>query len=260
MKQVVKTLTLSINLLTALLFVFLLTTGYSLFKTLSTDQGLWLGSYKYTGLENSFALSMPYCLNNTGYFDFFDVRLTTQIRYGNATIAESTTHIPELKAGSKRSGVHEIKISLSDLADAGITYLLFNKTKLNLARTLGFSYAHVYSFHLAAPKAPLDWYPPFYSFSLKIVRYDGRSSLLTRVYFENMSPMRIKGKIRLEVFDRGGRLIGVGLSEVDLASGRTYDEQLRIEIHEPVTLEAVGRIDFYFKTKNCTIGPVKIYG
>jgi len=260
MKQVIRTLTLSTTLLTVLFFAFVLLTGYSLFKTVSTDQGLWFGEYRYVGRENSFSLLMPYCLNNTGHFEFFDVKLTTQIKHDNVTIVESTTYIPKLEGGSKRFDVHEIRINLVDLADAGMVHLLFNKTELNLARTLEFSYAHVYSFHLAAPKTPLDWYPPFHRFSLKVVRYDGRSTLLAQMYFENLSPMRIKGKIRLEVFDREGRLFGIGLSDLDLPSGVVYDEPLKIVVREPLTPEAIGKIDFYFETENRIIGPVEVYG
>lgn len=260
MKHVVRTLTLSTTLLTVLFFAFVLLTGYSLFKTVSTDQGLWFGEYRYVGEENSFSLLMPYYLNNTGHFDFFDVKLTTQIKYGNVTIVESTTYIPKLKGGSKRSGVHEVRVSLVDLADAGMIHLLFNKTELNLARTLEFNYARVYSFHLAAPKAPLDWYPPFHRFSLKAVRYSSRSILLARIYFENLSPMRIKGKIRLEVFDRDERVLGAGLSDLDLPSGGIYDEQLNIVVREPLTPEAIGKINFYFETENRIIGPVEVYG
>ena len=260
MKQVIKTLSLSVNLMMILVFLFILVTGHSMFKTVSSDQGLWFGRFEYRELDNSFILSLPYYINNTGYFNISKVELITRIEdENNVSITESATSIPEVEKFSKKLGVHEITVSLQDLASKS-PHLLFNESELTLTHILGFSYAYVYSFRLDVQRVPFSWFPPFHNLSIRDIRYDLKESrLITLIYFENLSPMTLKGKLLLKVLDRNGALLGVGAEDVEIHSGTVYSENLKIDVKEHTTLREVDRIEFYFETETYSIGPVTVY-
>lgn len=69
MRQSIRALGWTITISMLILFAFLATAVYSVFQTVVMEQGIKFGEFQSHPSNDTFVLSIPITVNNTGYYD-----------------------------------------------------------------------------------------------------------------------------------------------------------------------------------------------
>lgn len=256
MRQVIRFLGLTVTIVMILIGTFLGAAGYSMVKTLLLDRQIGFGQFQFDASNDTFTLSFPFFINNTGYFDFSDVNLTTHIRDSNGTlITNSTTIIPQIPRGSVGNETHEISLSLGEVISKNLTYMLFQESNLTIESSVGFGYARAFSFQLEIPNMTMPWGPPLYNISLRDVPSFNATHLNVSLGFENRSPFNVTGEISLEIYNDQQELMGVGAILLDVPPGQPWEDQVAVAV-DPFKLTPGGEVHIYIETPMFSFGPV----
>jgi len=260
MRKSIQILGWSITIITLVLVSFTGLSIYSLVKTLGIDYGLSFGELSYRSLENGFTLTIPIRLNNTGYFEVTDLQFNTTIHdVKGCELTTAASSIPKVRIGSTEKRVHNITITLRDIIDKDLTYLLFNNTEIIMDHFLKFRYAYVYSYQIDVPDNPLEWGAPFHNLTITQTTYNpSRRQLIIHLYFQNESLMIINGTLKVIVFNDEGDRIGLGSVNVRVEPGYIFHEGVRINVEEPSLLSERGSVNLYFEAEGVSFGPVVI--
>ena len=143
MRQSVRALGLTVTISLLLLSVFLATAIYSVVQTSIVERGIELGEAQIHVFDNEFMLSIPLKVNNTGYYDLTEVRLTTILSSREGIVLAANTSVIDLvERGINVTAIHRLWINTVDLF-TNMTYLLVNDTYFYMNSSIGFRYVHV---------------------------------------------------------------------------------------------------------------------
>ena len=253
MKQSIRALGWTITISMLILFAFLATVVYSVFETVVMEQGIRFGEFRSHFSNNTFVLSVPITVNNTGYYDITEFSITTALEdFNGTTLITNSTFIERINKGSTESRSHNLSISLVDIL-SNMTYLLFNDTELKIDFSIGFRYAYALSFQLAVMNTSMPWGAPLYGFTLTEVTpstFNGTHFTLdVFLELENHASFDIVGNLHLNVYNEAEGYIGSGLGIVNVPSHSGLSEALAIEveIENPLNYTGRGYVDVYFE-------------
>ncbi len=263
MRQAIRFLGLTVTIVMILIGTFIGAAGYSMIKTLLLDRQISFGQFQFDASNDTFTLSFPFFINNTGYFDFSDINLTTCIRDPRGKpISNSTTVIQEIRWGQMGNETHRISLNLSKLI-SDLPNLLVEEGNLTMEASISFWYAHAFSFQLEIPNMTVPWRPPLHNVSLRDVspRFNGTHYMLdVALGFENQSPFNVTGDMRLEIYNDREELMGVGAMSLDVPAGQPWEDQVEVVV-DPSKLTPGGAVHIYIETPLFSFGPrVMPYG
>jgi len=111
MRQSIRALGWVVTISIILLFAFLASAVYSIFQMAIFGQGIKMGDLQAEMKDGSLKLSMPITINNTGYYEINEFKITTTLKdsYGTV-IATNTTTITGIKRGDLKSEVHAVSL------------------------------------------------------------------------------------------------------------------------------------------------------
>jgi len=252
-RQSIRALGWTITISTLILFAFLATAAYSVFQTIVMKQGIRVGEFQSHFSNNTFVLSIPITVNNTGYYDITDFNTTTTLKGFNETVLiTNSTFIEKIETGSAESRLHNLSIRLIDIL-SNMTYLLFNDTELKIDLSVGFTYAYALSFHLAVMNTSMPWRAPLYGFALTEVRLSGFNGthVILDIFLEleNRSYFDIIGNLHFELYNEVGGYIGSGMRPINVSSHSSFSDTLTItiEIENPSNYTGKGSVEVYFE-------------
>jgi hypothetical protein len=253
MRQSIRALGWTITICMILLFVFLVTAVYSAFQTVLMAQGLGLDQFQISFSDSGLVLSMPMTINNTGYYDMSDFKITTTLKdYNGTTLTAKSTIIEEIKKGSTEFRLHNLSLSLTDIL-SNMTYLLFHDTEFKMDFSIGFKYAYTLSFQLGMMNMSMPWEAPLYG--LNVTDLDPSSfngtHLLADITLgvENHSFFDIAGNLTLKVYNEMEGYLGSGIGLVHVPSGSRFSERIEtvIEIVDPLGYTGEGYVEGYLE-------------
>jgi hypothetical protein len=262
-RQSIRALGWTITISMLILFAFLATAAYSIFQMVMIEQGIRFGEFQSHFSNNTFVLSIPITVNNTGYYDITDFNITTTLKDLNeTTLITNSTFVEKIRKGLVESRLHNLSLSLADILSS-MTYLLFNDTEFKIDISVGFEYAYAFSFHLTVMNTSMPWGAPFYGFTLMEVTpssFNGTHLVLDAfLELENHSFLDIVGNLYLKVYNEAGGYIGsgVGMQPVNIPSHSSFSEALAIviEIENPLNYTGKGYVEVYFELPilDCTL-------
>lgn len=231
MRQSIRALGWTVTISTLILFAFLASAVYSIFQIALMDQGIRMGEMRTEFKDGSLKLSMPIEINNTGYYEINEFRITTTLEDKDGRlIVTNTTTMMRIKRGDSRSEVHSLSLSFDDLLSK--TDLLFNDTEINLLVSVGFKYAYALGFQISMTNLSMPWGAPFYGLTLKELNLRGSNGthlfLELNMDFENHFFLDVGGPLYLKVYNEDGEQIGKGIGLLYVPSGGRSEEPIPI--------------------------------
>jgi len=256
-KQSIRALGWTITISMLILFAFLATVVYSVFETVVMEQGIRFGEFQSHFSSNTFVLSVPISVNNTGYYDITDFNITTTLEdFNGTTLITNSTFIERINKGSTESRSHNLSLSLVDIL-SNMTYLLFNDTEFKIDFSIGFRYAYALSFQLTVMNTSIPWGAPLHGLTLMEITpssFNGTHFTLdVFLELENRASFDIVGNLYLKVYNESGGYVGSGsgIEPVNVPSNSTLSSErahtIAVEIENPLNYMGNGYVEVYFE-------------
>lgn len=254
MKQSIRALGWATKILWIATVAFMATSLYSPLKLLLEGQ-IQPGSPQVSFSNGTIAMSIPFFINNTGFYDISALKVSTSVADQNGRlISTSTTFVENIPRGESVNETHVMSISLDGIVSKNLTYLFFNDTTCNLNASVGLNIAHVIPLQVST-NTTWNWGAPLYNLSIGKVSFPdlcNSTHCNTTVWlgFENHADFSVDGAIRLEIFNEGDEYVGFGSSSVNAPSKSEYDKMVTIYIplDNLSKITDTGKVHAYFES------------
>ena len=266
MRQSIRALGWATKILWIAAAVFMITSVYSPLK-LILERQIEIGSPQTSTCNGTIRVSLPFFVNNTGFYDISDLNVTTSVVDQNGTlISTSTTFVQSIPRGGSVNETHRMSISLNGITSKNLTYLLFNDTVIILDGSVGLTIAHVLPLQLSTG-VDMPWGAPLYNLSIGKMGFPDwynstHYSTTTWLSFENHSPLNLNGTINLETFNEKGKHVGSGISWISVPSSEKYNKEVTIYVPSDnlSRFSETGRVHAYFEIVGISLDRWFTYG
>ena len=250
MRQSIRALGWASKILWIAAAAFMVTSLYSPLK-LILERQIDIGSPKPSFSNATMTVSIPFFINNTGFYDISDLNVETSVTDCNSTlISTSTTSVENIPRGGSVNETHAICVSIDDVISKNLTYLLLDDATIILDVSVGLKIAHVIPLKVST-SVNMSWGAPFYNASVRIADlpepYNSTHYSITAwSSFENHSPFDVNGTLRLDIFNEREEFIGLWIDQVSAPSGGEYSEKVIIHVR-PSKFSGTGEVHAYFE-------------
>jgi len=262
MRLAVKVIGLAVTVATIILIAFLGSMIYSLYTTFATGEAVYFGDVDYELSDGSITLIIPVYVNNTGLYDMTDINITTVVVDGRGNqLSCATTTVPVVKRDSTWEGFHELTISLSQIVEKNLTYLLFEEADLYTDVLMSFTYAKAVTFGVSVEEIEVPWGPPLYGLNVTDVtlRFEDTTPMAEMwIYFENRSPIDLVGALTVELRNADGTLVATGTSDLNAPSWTTWSGVIRMPLEDVDLITPEGEVWLYVTIGGSLVGPIVI--
>jgi hypothetical protein len=218
MRQTIRALGLTIYVLWLVIVVFTVTAVYSAFQL-----GVSFGEPQTSTSGGTMTLSLPFSVQNNGFYDISNLNITTIIQEINrALIANSSTLVPPILSGKKVDVTHHISITLDKMTPASLSRLLFNDTDFNVDMILALTYAGVIPLKIST-NSTMTWGAPLYNLTIGSIDFNSTSMMaVVPVSFENHSFFNLNGTMQIEIVDALNQTVGSKTIPINVPSESDY--------------------------------------
>ncbi|MFQ5758248.1 MAG: hypothetical protein ACE5IF_01065 [Candidatus Bathyarchaeia archaeon] len=254
MRQSIRALGWATKILWIATAVFMVTSLYSPLK-LMLERQVEIGSPQTSFSNGTITVSLPFFINNTGFYDISDLNVTTSVTDQNGTlISTSTTLVTNIPRGGSTNETHVMSISIDDIISKNLTYLLFKDTTIVLDGSVELRIAHILPLQVST-SLNMSWEAPLYNLSIGKIglpeRYNSTHHSTTAwLSFENHSPFNLNGTIKLETFNEGDEYVGSGTDWINVPSREGYRKKVTIYVPSDNILKftETGKVHAYFES------------
>jgi hypothetical protein len=225
MRQVVRALGWATSILWIGIILFSVTALYSV---MNVDIGF--GEAQIFPSSEGVVFSLPFHIDNNGYYDISELNITTIVTDRNGTlITLSETFVPLVSRGSSVETAHNVSIRLKDIMSIEFIPLLFNDSFFDLGTFITLNFAHAIPLQMST-HVTIPWGAPFYDLSVakvSVIPYNSTHfEVVISLSFENHAFFDITGTLQLEVYNNVNERVVSGRTSLDVPSGRKYDGQV----------------------------------
>ena len=222
MKQAIRALAIATLILWILLIAFAITAVYSVMNL-----GIDFGESQFFSSNGDVVLSLPFFINNRGYYDISELNVTTHVKNYNGTLLVlSETFVPLIASGSNVETAHNISIALPDILSMGYAEFLFNDSYFELDAFVALNFAHAIPVQISM-NLTIPWGAPLSNLSIEYVPPEN-NTLVIPISFENHSFFDIVGTMQLEVYNDMNELVTSEQRSLNVFSYGEYDEPVEI--------------------------------
>ncbi len=226
MKQAIRALAIATLILWILIIAFAITAVYSVMNL-----GIDFGETQFFPSNGDVVLSLPFFINNSGYYDISELNVTTRVMdYNGTLLGLSETFVPLIASGSNIETAHNISIDLNDLF-MGYTEFLFNDSSFELDAFIALNFAYAIPVKISM-NLTIPWGAPLSNVStgeISVLPYNiTHSQVVIPVSFENHSYFDIVGTLQLEVYNDVDELVTSGQTSLDVPSNYGYVGQVEM--------------------------------
>jgi len=205
-------------------------------------------------------MSLPFYIDNGGFYDISDLNVTTDINNHDGTsLSNSTTLIPLISRGSRVDGTHNISISMDDVISKDLTSLLFQDSVFDIDMFVSLKHAGVIPLQLYS-NTTLPWGAPLANLSIGEISFIPINlthfRLITPIGFENHSFFALNGTLRLELVDDLNQRVGAGTTDLSVPPMTPCNTQVEVVVRIDAGIPTEANI--YFETSAFGFGPVVI--
>ena len=261
MKQAIRALAIATLTLWILLIAFAITAVYSVMNL-----GIDFGETQFFSSDETVVLSLPFLIDNRGYYDISELNVTTRVTDNNGTLlALSETLVPLIASGSNVETAHNISIPLTDILSMGYADFLFNDSSFELEAFVALNFAYAIPVQIAM-NLTVPWGAPFSNLSIgefSVLPYNTtHSEVVIPLSFENHSFFDIAGTVRLEVYNDVNELVTSGQTSLDVPSNYGYVGQVEmyLGVGDLSKLTASGNLHLVFEPLMFTVEQWIPYG
>jgi hypothetical protein len=252
MKQAIRALGWTATILWILVILF---SGTVVYSAMQIGMNFEEDS-QVTTSNGALTMSIPFSISNGGLYDISELNITTRIEAENETIiSRSTTLVPSIPKTGTVDETHDITLSLDDILDKNLTYMLFNDANLSVDMFVGLTYAYAIPLRISS-NLTMPWGAPLSNLTVGEITELSPSQANVSLSFENHAFFSLNGTIRLDIADRFDRLMGTGTTDVFVSPEGSYDDVIAVALTSDLTERAEVRV--YFDTSLFSFGPVVI--
>jgi len=238
MRQAIRALGLAIYVVWLVMVVFTISLVYSAFQL-----GVSFGEQRTSTSGGTMTLSLPFSMQNNGFYDISNLNITTIIQETNgALVTNSSTLVTSISSSKKVDITHNISISLDEMTRASLSRLLFNDTDLDVDMSLALTYAGVFPLKIST-NSTMTWDAPLSNLNIGNL-YSIDSKIVVPTIFENHSLFNLTGTMRLELFNDLNQQVGVETTEINVLSHEDFSKNIEVSVSGPVNVTEV-HLSFY---------------
>jgi len=257
MRQAIRALGWATNILWVMIIVFSVTSFYS---AMNVFPNVHFGQPQFFSSNGVVVMSLPFSINNTGYYDISELNITTHIMdHKGASISTSTTLVPLIPRGNSAEEKHNVSINVNDITQRGLDYLLFNDSVFNVSMFIALKFAYIIPLQVST-KGTMPWGAPLYNFSIGKISYGlynlTHYKVVIPLSFENHSFFSLNGTIRFEVYNGENERLGYGTTSVNVPPNTGCKELVEVIVRgDP---REITEVRVYLDTSLFSFGPVVI--
>lgn len=249
MKIAIRMLTIATIILWIVILFFSVTAVYSVMNL-----GINIGEVQMLPSSNGITFSLPFSINNKGYYELADLNLTTRVTDPNGTVLDVTkTFVPSIPQGTNVNATHTIPIDLDSILSMDYVPLLLNDSSFNVEIFAGLNFARAVPVQLST-NATIPWGAPFAHFSIGTISVSPHNSTHVEatipVSFENHAIIDITGTLKLEVYNDSNEQIASGMASINAPSQQSYADSLLVYARQQdiSKLTSSGNMHIIFET------------
>jgi hypothetical protein len=215
---------------------------------------------------NGISFSLPFSINNEGYYELSDLNLTTRVSDPNGNIIDLTeTFIPSIPQESTVNSSHTVSVDITDIMSMDHEALLLEDNEFLIEIFAGLEFAHTVPVDLSL-NTTIPWGAPFANFfvgEMSVTQLDEtRARLSIPLSFDNHAVLDISGTLTLEIYNDAEEMITSGMNEIVVPSQGSYRSALSLDADyvELLKLTNSGNIHLIFETTLFSVDWWEPYG
>jgi len=240
LRHTIKALRLIIAVLWIAILMLPVTVALSLLKIFEAGNNVGIGKPSFDLSNGNLSISIPFYMNNTGFYDLSEVYAYIKVYDGDKFIAESSTNWLDVPAGEMVASNLSILISLEDIFSENRELLTSNK-ELNVSASLHFRVAYALAFTVTT-SSTVQWGAPFSNLTIQHSSYNETHQVFSVSFFNNAS-FPINGPLRLELLNLLNTTVGLMEQQINVPSKGLYQGLFEIPVSE-LTNSGTARLYF----------------
>ncbi|MEM2779881.1 MAG: hypothetical protein QW791_03295 [Candidatus Bathyarchaeia archaeon] len=167
MRHTVRALRLVIIVLWIVVLLMPITVALSLWEIFEARNNIAIGEPSFSLSDGDFFISVPFFMNNTGFYDISELFANIHIYDENGEIAEFSTEPLNIPAGRMVESSLNVSGSLTDIISRD-RMLLTSSIDLNVNVALHFQVAYILAFNIAR-NFTYKWGAPFSNLTINYI-------------------------------------------------------------------------------------------
>jgi hypothetical protein len=228
--------------------------------------GVTIGNVQMLPSSDGISFSLPFSINNSGYYEIADLNLTTRVTDPNGKLLDRTeTIVPSIHQGTSVNSSHTIDINIEDILSLEPVTLLLNDSEFNVEIFAGLNFARAVPVQLSF-NTTIPWGAPFSNFSIEEISVSLYNSTHTEVTvpisFQNHAIVHLSGTLELEVYNNSQERIATGAIIISVQSLQNYADNIVIYIkqEDATKLTSNGDLHLIFEMTMFTVDWWEPYG
>ena len=254
MKIATRMLTVASVILWVVILFFSVTAVYSVMNV-----GVNMGEAQVLPTSNGIKFSLPFSINNGGYYEIADLNLTTRVTDPDGAVLDLTeTFVESIPQGETVNASHTIEVDLNDILSMDHLTLMLNDSNFTVEILAGLSFARAIPVQLST-NVSLPWGAPFADFQVGELSVSQHNSSHIEaeipVSFENHAIIDITGTLKMEVYSSSNERIASGVTDINVGSYQSFGDSIFLHARpqDAVKLTGSGRVHIFFETPLFTL-------
>lgn len=261
MKIAIRMLGIATIILWLVILFFSVTAVYSVMNL-----GVNLGEVQMLPSSKGITFSLPFSIDNNGYYEIADLNLTTRVTDTNETLIDLTeTFIQSIPRDTTINATHTIPIDLDSILSLDYLPLLFEDSEFNVEIFVGLNFARAVPVQLST-NATIPWGAPLADFSVGSISVSPINSTHAEasmpLSFENHAILDLTGTLKLELCNDSQKLITSGETVITAPSQQRYSDRIVMytSLQDASKVTSSGKVHVIFETPMFTVDWWDQYG
>jgi hypothetical protein len=261
MKIAIRMLSIAIIILWLVILFFSVTAVYSVMNL-----GVNLGEVQILPSSKGITFSLPFSIDNNGYYEIADLNLTTRVTDTNETLIDLTeTFVQSIPQDTTVNATHTIPVDLDSIMSLDYFPLLFEDSEFNVEIFVTLNFARAVPVQLST-NATVPWGAPLANFSIGSISVSPLNSTHVEasipIDFENHAILDLTGTLKLEVYNDSQNLITSGETVINVPSEHRYNDRIVMytSLQDASKVASSGEVHLIFETPMFTVDWWDQYG
>ena len=261
MKIAIRMLGIATIILWLVILFFSVTAVYSVMNL-----GVKLGEVQMLPSSQGITFSLPFSIDNNGYYEIADLNLTTRVTDPDGTLIDLTeTFVQSIPRDTTVNATHTIPIDLDSILSMDYLPFLFEDSEFNAEIFVGLNFARAVPVQLST-NASIPWGAPLADFSVGSVSVTPLNSTHAEasipLSFENHAILDLTGTLTLELYNDSQNMITSEETIVRVPSQQSYSDRIVMytSLQDASKVTSSGNVHVIFETPMFTVDWWDQYG
>ena len=261
MKIAIRMLGIATIILWLVILFFSVTAVYSVMNL-----GVNLGEVQMLPSSKGITFSLPFSIDNNGYYEIADLNLTTRVTDPDGTLIDLTeTFVQSIPRDTTVNATHTIPIDLDSILSLDYLPFLFEDSEFNVEIFVGLNFARAVPVQLST-NATIPWGAPLADFSVGSVSVSPLNSTHAEasipLSFENHAILDLTGTLTLELYNDSQNMITSGETAIRVPSQQSYSDRIVMytSLQDASKVTSSGKVHVIFETPMFTVDWWDQYG